>query len=181
MRLFSDILGPVSSSAGNETRNISRSKDQINAEASHPSSSDHATSVLLDSADSLSIAGCQNNNATQERSTIFNPPTSYQIPTASLPSTGDSLQLPNPYPSSLLGHKRKYDEVSVNDVIIANLREEHAAKMKKHTLAIQQMEIQTKKIELEMKYMEVEHKARMAIYEKKQMATEDIRSNIDDF
>ena len=43
------------------------------------------------------------------------------------------------------------------------------------------MEIQTKKIELEMKYMEAEHKARMAIYEKKQMATEDIRSNIDDF
>ena len=137
---------------------------------------------MSDPADSLSIATCQNqvNHATQEH-TIFNPSTSHQPPTASLPSTGDSLQLPNAYPSSLLGHKRKYDEVSVNDVIIANLREEHAAKMKKHTLAIQQMEIQTKKIELEMKYMEVEHKARMAIYEKKQMATEDIRSNIDDF
>ena len=94
-RLFSDILGPVSSSAGNETRNISRSEDRINVEASHRSGSDHATSVLLDSADSLSIAGCQNNNATQEH-TIFNPSTSHQPPTASLPSTGDSLQLPNP-------------------------------------------------------------------------------------
>ena len=133
VHLFSDILEPVSSSIGNEARNISRSEDQIsrsedriNVEAPHCCSGDHTTSILLDPADSLSIAGCQNrvNHATQER-TIFNSSTSHQPPTASLPSTGDNLQLPprkqlpNPYPSSLLEHKRKYDEVSENDVIIA--------------------------------------------------------------
>ena len=55
--------------------------------------------------------------------------------------------------------------MSVNQLIITNLKEEHGVEMRKHELTIEQLEAQNKKIELEMRYIEIEHKARMALYE----------------